>query len=301
VGSRSVGAVRVAGGLVLSDAQLDALTARHVRVVGHRQARPNLPSDDCPFCPGGLEAPEPYATRWFPNRWPPLPDERAEVLLYSPAHDASLGAMSDGEVRAVIDLWAERTAALSRRDDVAYVLVFENRGREVGATIDHPHGQIYAYDYVPPAPAAELHGGSCTLCAPSPDESEVVRVGAWAARVPALAAWPYELLLQPTAHAPDLVALDGASRDDLAACLRRSIAALDRHFDAAAPYMLWIHQRPCDGRHWPTAHLHVHIAPIWRSAGTQRFVAAAEVGSAVYFNPVDPLEAAAALRAAVQP
>ncbi len=250
---------------------------------------------------GGLEAPEPYATRSFVNRWPPLPDDRAEVLLYSPVHDGSLGTMTDGEVRAVVELWAQRYATLGARDDVAYVLLFENRGREVGATIDHPHGQVYAYDFVPPAAEAELVVASCTLCAGSQDELEVARIGSWVAAVPALACWPYELLLQPVDHVADLAETSDASRDDLAACLRRCVAALDAHFGAAAPYMLWVHQRPTDGGDWPHAHLHVHIAPVWRSPGTQRFVAAAEVGSEVYFNPVAPGDAAAALRAVMRP
>ncbi len=91
---------------------VDPLTGRHVTIVGHRQARPNLPSEACPFCPGGLEAPEPYTTRWFVNRWPPLPDGRAEVLLYSPDHDASMATLSLGQARAVVgeaglELWLE--------------------------------------------------------------------------------------------------------------------------------------------------------------------------------------------------
>lgn len=258
-----------------------------------------MPSSGCPFCPGGLEAPDDYSTRWFPNRWPPLPDERAEVLLYASEHDAALGTLSPAQARAVVDLWVERTTALGGRDDVAYVLIFENRGREVGATIDHPHGQIYAYDYVPPAALAELVPESCALCAGSPDALDVVRVGSWVVRVPELAAWPFELLLHPVDHVADLPSL--ADRDGLAAALRRGVAALDAHFDAATPYMLWVHQRPCDDEEWPAAHLHVHIAPIWRSAGVPRFVAAAEVGSAVYFNPVDPRDAAAALRLVMAP
>lgn len=301
MGSRGARTVRATGGPLLTDAEIDALTGRRVRIVGHRQGRPNLPSSGCPFCVGGLEAPEPYTTRSFVNRWPPLPDDRAEVLLYSPVHDGSLGTMTDAEVRAVVDLWAERYAALGARDDVAYVLLFENRGRDVGATIDHPHGQVYAYDFVPPAAEAELVVPSCALCAGSDDELGVVRIGSWVARVPALASWPYELLLQPLDHSADLTETSDASRDDLAACLRRVVAALDAHFGGAAPYMLWVHQRPTDGGDWPHAHLHVHIAPVWRSPGTQRFVAAAEVGSEVYFNPVAPRDAAAALRAVIQP
>ena len=298
MGPRSARTLRVLGGAVLTDATRDPLTGRDVRVVGHRQDRPNLPSSDCPFCPGGLEAPDPYTTRWFPNRWPPLPDGRAEVLLYSPEHDASFATLSTAQARAVVDLWVERTEALAARDDVAYVLIFENRGREVGATIDHPHGQIYAYDYVPPAAQAELAVGTCPLCADSPEQLEAARVGSWVVRVPELAAWPFEVLIQPIDHVADLPSLP--DRDGLAEALCRSVRALDTHFDAATPYMLWVHQRPCDGGDWPTAHAHVHLVPIWRARGVARFVAAAEVGSAVYFNPVDPVDAASVLRDALR-
>jgi UDPglucose--hexose-1-phosphate uridylyltransferase len=108
---------------------------------------------------GGLEAPEPYDVRWFPNRWPALAPGAtidfadgttahpaagaSEVVLFSPAHGESLASLPVEQVRRVVDLWAERTTALLARPEVEYVLVFENRGREVGATIDHPHGQIY--------------------------------------------------------------------------------------------------------------------------------------------------------------
>jgi UDPglucose--hexose-1-phosphate uridylyltransferase len=102
--------------------------------------------------------------------------------------------------------------------------------------------------------------------------------------------------MAPHRHRPDLPALDDGARDGLAATLVDGLGRLDRLFDEPMPYMLWLHQRPCDGGDWPTAHLHVHVAPLHRSSGTQRFVAAGELGSGIFFNPVDPEEAAAALR-----
>ena len=161
--------------------RLDQLTGDWVNIVGHRQARPNLPSDSCPFCVGGLEAPEPYDVRWFANRWPTIApgapvdfaaidrrpcgrpttrrcprSARREVVLFSPEHGQSLAGLPVAQVRKVVDLWADRTEALLARPEIEYVLVFENRGRDVGATIDHPHGQIYGYPFVPPAPAREV-------------------------------------------------------------------------------------------------------------------------------------------------
>jgi UDPglucose--hexose-1-phosphate uridylyltransferase len=280
----------------VADAVLDPLTGAPVVIVTGRQGRPNLPPG-CPFCPGGLEAPEPYDVRWFPNRWPPLPDGRAEVVLFTSEHEGSLASLGHERLRAVMDLWAERTAVLGSRDDVAYVLIFENRGAAVGATMPHPHGQIYAFGDVPPAVLAE-DGERCVLCELDPGGRLVSTVGSWSASVPAAPTWPYELVLAPAAHVPDLPGADDAQRDGLAEVLADALQRLDRLFDVAMPYMLWVHQRPTDGGEWPTMHLHVHVAPLLRAPGTPRFVAAGELGSGVWFNPVDPAEAAAALRRA---
>ena len=138
------------------DLRVDPALRTVVHVVGNRQARPNLATNavtsDCPFCVGGLEAPEPYDVRSFVNRWPPMPHDRCEVILYTTDHNASFGSLSIEQATKVIDLWADRTSQLAARPDVDYVLVFENRGAEVGATISHPHGQIYSYDHVPERP-----------------------------------------------------------------------------------------------------------------------------------------------------
>jgi UDPglucose--hexose-1-phosphate uridylyltransferase len=281
--------------------RVDPLTGDVAYVVAARQHRPNLPAAGCPFCPGGREAPEPYEAFAFPNRWPPLPAGRAEVVLYTPDHDATFWSLGPSGARRVVDLWADRTAALGARPDVAYVLVFENRGPEVGATITHPHGQIYAFGTVPPRARRELEAGDPSALAPGaagPAGERLVRAeGGWRAWVPWAPVWPYGLVLAPDEQVPDLPSLDGAGRDGLAAVLVDVLARYDGLFDAPMPYMLWIHQRPSDGGDWPTAWLHVHLAPLLRSAGTPRFVAAGELGSDVYFNPVDPDVAAAELRA----
>ncbi len=281
----------------MSDRRVDPLTGAQVRIVAARQSRPNQPrTDQCPFCVGGLEAPEPYDVKAFPNRWPPMPDDRCEIVLYTSDHDATFAELGQAGARRVVDLWAERTATLGARDDVAYVLVFENRGPEVGATIPHPHGQIYAYDEVPPVPAGELGADACPLCETSADERLVHEVGGWQTSVPGAADWPYGLLIAPAAHLPDLPSLDETSRNGLADALVDAFGRLDRLFDEPMPYMAWFHQRPTDGGEWPTAHVHLHIAPFHRSPGTPRFVAAAEVGAGIFFNPVAPEAAAQALR-----
>jgi UDPglucose--hexose-1-phosphate uridylyltransferase len=274
----------------------DVHTGARTYVVGSRQKRPNLPDAGCPFCPGGLEAPEPYDVRWFANRWPSMPDQRCEVVLYTPEHDATFWSLGQDGARKVIDLWAERSAALGARPEISYVLVFENRGPEVGATIAHPHGQIYAFDFVPELPRHELERGTRF---DEPGERLVATAPGWRAWVPEAAIFPYALVLVPDAPVPDLPSLDDAARDGLAALLVDVLERLDRLFEAQTPYMLWIHQRPFDGGAWPEARLHVEIVSPWRSAGIPRFVAAGELGSGVYFNPVAPEDAARALRDAL--
>ena len=306
--------------------RLDPLTREWVTIVGGRQRRPNLPVTRCPFCVGGLEAPEPYDVHAFTNRWPALvPGDAitlgtgtlgtgplgagtdtapargaAEIVLYTPDHEASLGSLGATGIRKVVDLWAERTTELLARPEVEYVLVFENRGRDVGATIDHPHGQIYAFGFVPPIPRRELevsgeHG--CPLCTLVPQEATarsrvVVDDHGWVAWVPAASAWPYGTLLAPRTHVDGLATLDGAGRDALASALADVLTRYDRLFARPFPYMLWIHQQPTDDR----AHLHLHLAPPRRNADTLRYVAAGELGSGTYFNPVVPEFAAQALR-----
>jgi UDPglucose--hexose-1-phosphate uridylyltransferase len=276
--------------------RVDVHTGLRTYVVGSRQSRPNLPEAGCPFCPGGLEAPEDYDVRWFRNRWPAMPDDRCEVILYTSRHDATFWSLGVAGARGVVDLWAQRSAALGARPDIDYVLVFENRGAEVGATIAHPHGQIYAFDHVPARPRRELQRGERFS---EPGDRLVSTAPGWAAWVPDAPIFPYELVLVPDEPVPDLPSLDHDGRDGFAALLVDVLERLDRLFDAQTPYMLWIHQRPFDGASWPDARLHVQIVSPWRAKGVPRFVAAGELGSGCFFNPVAPEEAAAALRDAV--
>jgi UDPglucose--hexose-1-phosphate uridylyltransferase len=277
------------------DVRVDVQTGARIFIVASRQERPNLPELTCPFCVGGLEAPEPYEVRWFPNRWPAMPDGRCEVVLYTQEHGATFWSLGVTGARKVIDLWAERSAVLGARPDVDYVLVFENRGAEVGATIGLPHGQIYAFDFVPDVPARELRRGRPTG---DPRQRIVATSSGWKAWVPEAPAFPYALVLYPDADVPDLPSLDDPGRDGLAQLLVNVLARLDRVFDAPTPYMLWIHQRPFDSGEWPYAKVHVEIVSPWRAAGVPRYVAAGELGSGVFFNPVSPEDAARALREA---
>jgi UDPglucose--hexose-1-phosphate uridylyltransferase len=278
----------------MPDIRIDPHLGTVVHVVGTRQARPNLPSSGCPFCPGGLEAPEPYDVRWFRNRWPAMQGDRCEVVLYTSDHDATFASLGIAGARKVIDLWADRTAELGARDDVDFVLVFENRGAEVGATIAHPHGQIYAYDHVPDRPLRLLEGKwhPDTM----PGERFVARAGSWSACVPFASNYPIALSLAPDEQIPDLPSLDDTGRNDLAALMVDVLGRLDALYGQPLPYMLWFNQQPTDAGEWPQAWLNVEIVSPWRRAGVPRFIAAAEVACGEFFNPVIPEVLAEQLR-----
>ena len=316
--------------------RFDPLTGEWVLVVPHRQGRPNLPESGCPFCVGGLEAPDPYDVRAFPNRWSPYlpgppvdiaavgdngqhpvsnraqPRGAAEVVLFSPEHDASLATIGIDGVMRVIDLWVERTESLLARREIEYVLVFENRGAAVGATIHHPHGQIYGYPFVPPAPAREVAGFAargCPVCAEiaaetGDGERVVYDDGEWAAWVPFASAHSYGLRFAPRTHIGRLADLDAAGRRALATVLSDVLGRYDRLWardddDGPFPYLMWFHQAPA--HHAGEYHLHGHIAPPLRAPGVLRYVASGELGGGLLANPVLPEKAASDLRAARAP
>ena len=278
------------------DFRHDPFTNSSVHIVGHRQTRPTLtkasPTTDCPFCPGGLEAPELYETRWFPNRWPAMPDDRCEVVLYTPAHDATIADLGSSGVRRVIDLWSDRTAILGKRNDVDYVLVFENRGSEVGATISHPHCQIYAYDHVPVRPRTMFANNWQPDFAP---DRLVATHSSWTTFVPFAPAFPIALTLAPTTRRANLLSLDDRERDDLADALVDTFRRLDRLYGTPLPTMMWINQQPTNGE-FDDAWMNIEIVSPWRAQGLARYIAAAEIGGGEYFLPVVPEEVASSLR-----
>ncbi|MBO0810201.1 MAG: galactose-1-phosphate uridylyltransferase, partial [Actinobacteria bacterium] len=261
-----------------------------------RQRRPNLPEGSCPFCPGGLEAPEPYDVRHFPNRWPALPGGCHEVVLHSPDHNSSFPALGADRSAQVVEVWSARTAELGSREDVDYVFIFENRGRTIGSTIDHPHSQVMAFTTIPPIPESELSAAGCDLCQDPGQDLIVTRRAGWQAVVPWAPSWPYEMLISPRSHVADLPAAGPDLRAGLAAILVEALTRMERLLGRDSPYMLWLHQRPTGKGDWPAAHLHLHLAPVLRAPGVVRHLAAAEFGAGVFFDPVDPQQAAAQLR-----
>lgn len=264
-----------------------------VHVVRSRQGRPNIPSKGCPFCVGGLEAPDPYTVKSFSNRWPALGEGRCEVVLYTSDHEATFYSIGVDGARAVIDLWAERTEALSRLPGVEFVLPFENRGTEVGATIPHPHGQIYAYDHIPSRPRRRLEAG--WRPEDDPGDRLIVARDGWQVWTQRASVHPISISIAPVDRIPDLGAANAGTRSALASVMVDLFARLDRLYHRPLPYMMWLYQAPPSWSR-PPGWFNIEIVSPWRAAGVQRFIAAAELAGDEYFNPVDPADIAERLR-----
>jgi len=324
----------------MTERRYDPVSGEWRTFAPQRQDRTFLPSvSSCPLCPtrdpnAPTEIPWPsFDVAVFDNRFPALtadpvdPDVAAigpyavepacgatEVVVYSDDHHASLGTLGAARIRLVVDVWAERYAALSVRPDVAYVFIFENRGQEIGVTLHHPHGQIYAYPEVPPLPARELRvarehldrHGTCVLCdvvgAERADGARVVvRNESFLAYVPFAARFPYEVHVVAERHVTSLLDMRDSERDLLADMLERLLRSYDTLFGFPLPYVMSLHQAPADdGESLLTSHLHFEFTPIHRSASRLKYLAGSEIGAGSFLNDVPPEAAASELRAAVR-
>jgi UDPglucose--hexose-1-phosphate uridylyltransferase len=279
----------------------DDLTPRQVFVAADRASRPTFDGDDCPFCPGGREVPTAVGAVAVPNRWPPILRGRAEVIVHGPVHDRDFASMAPSEVRAVVDLWVDRSVALGRLEDVRSVLVFENRGEAAGATVEHPHSQIFALPVVPPMLAAPAGSDDCVACLGAGRPARVAERfvdshDGWLAVVPPASPSPYAIRLTPSRHVTTLTDLTSVERDGLAVNLTRTVRRLDGLFGSRMPYQLWVHQ-PTDH----DGHLSVTLAGLLRAPGKVRILGAAELATGLLFVPIDPAAAASALRRTAVP
>lgn len=219
-----------------------------------------------------------------------MADDRCEVVLYTSEHNSSLAELSVNQVKEIIDLWTLRASSLMSRHDVQSVLIFENRGREVGATIDHPHCQIYAFDHVPQRTLQRL---SSKWLPDSDLERRIIEINGWAAWVISAPIYPISIEIAPLTRVANLSSLTQAERINFAVILKNVLQRIDQLFEDKAPYMMWINQ---DAKNSPEPWLNVEIVSPWRDKNVSRYIAAAEVATGEFFNPVNPEDLAKKLR-----
>jgi UDPglucose--hexose-1-phosphate uridylyltransferase len=233
-----------------------------------------------------------------------------EVVVFTQRADTSLGALPLWHIGMIIEVWADRYRLLGARPDVAYVYAFENRGVEVGVTLQHPHGQIYAYPFIPPIVARALEQehsffgstGETILERLIAEEHRtevrtLYRGPCVSAFVPICARYPYEVWIAPNRRVASLAALDAAHRFDLARALKTVLLKYDGLWNRPFPYIMAIHQAPTDGGCYPEAHLRIEFYPAYRMPGRLKYLAGSEIGAGVFTADTDPDDKAAELKA----
>ncbi len=299
----------------MSELRFNELRGEEVAYAIHRQDRTFLPTEGlCPLCPTRpghppTEIPFPsFEIAVFDNRFPSFerPRGASEVVVYTDQHHGSFGRLGRDRAEALMWVWRHRYEELGARPDVEYVLIFENRGVEVGTTLHHPHGQIYGFPFLPPVPALELAAdarlGGCAICALLDRElGEGARVvherESVAAYVPYAARWPYEVHVALREHRPSLSACTGGELADLAAALQAVTLGFDALFERPFPYVMVLHQAPTDGG--SGGHLHVEFYPPLRTGDKLKFAAGSEQGAGTFIMDAMPEDSAAALRGAI--
>jgi len=233
---------------------------------------------------------------------------RCEVICFTSDHDASFADLSRDRVELVTEALIDRTAELTSLPGVEQVYCFENRGREIGVTQPHPHGQIYAYPFVTPRTGRSLDAARAyarrtgrnlfddLVAAERTDGSRLVRSGRhWLAFVPYAARWPYEVHCYPARRVPDLASLLPAERAELADFQLDLLGRFARLFAAPAPYVSGWHQAPARTGRADLA-LHLELFTLRRSDDKLKYLAGSESGMDAFANDIVPEQAAARLR-----
>ncbi len=324
----------------MSELRWHALLGEWVATATHRQDRTFLPPPDfCPLCPtkpGGFptEIPEAdYDIVVFENKFPslrPVPPEpevegteiypvrpgqgECEVIVYTPHHASTLAVEPVEQIDKLVRVWTDRFAELDALSFVEYVFIFENKGEAIGVTLHHPHGQIYAYPFVPPRVARELEqcraymertGRNLLLDIVESELSDGRRVVAenqsFIACIPFFARYPYETHIYARRHAPALTDFTRAEQRDLASILKQILVAFDRLFNLSFPYMMVLHGRPSDGGNYEHYNFHIEFYPPLRTATKLKYLAGSETGAGMFINDTLPEVKAAELRAHISP
>jgi UDPglucose--hexose-1-phosphate uridylyltransferase len=314
--------MKAKGVIELSELRWDPINREWVITATHRQNRTfKPPKDYCPLCPtkeGGFptEIPGDYDLVVFQNKFPSLqPDAPepavegselfpvapargiCEVVLFTPQHDGIMSREPLSRYIKLIKVWKDRYLELGSKDYIDYVFIFENRGEEVGVTLEHPHGQIYAYPYIPPRIKTELDSSreyyekenKCLFCQVISEEIEdgrrvVVSNDSFTAVVPFFARYSYEVHIYANHHLPSFEEFTEKEILDLAEVLRIIIQKYDNLYGFLFPYIMSIHQKPTDGSGKEYSHFHIEFYPPYRSKDKLKYLAGSEAGAGAYIN-----------------
>jgi UDPglucose--hexose-1-phosphate uridylyltransferase len=285
----------------------------------HRQTRTYKPvTDACPLCPQAPDGEIPvkdFSIAVFDNRFssfqkicpkpasliPGLPIDSAagncEVIVYSADHTASMSTLSQDRRELLVKVWGDRVRALMRMQAVQFVMPFENRGEEAGVTLHHPHGQIYAFSYLPPVietMAQSFREGYDLAKLTSSATHEVSQTKSMVAVVPPYARFPYEVWIVPKSFRPSPADLTTNEVGDCARLLAQVAKRYDTIFNRACPYVMIVYAAPRGMEdYFP---FHIQFYPLLRAPKQLKFLAGCELGAGSFLVDILPETAAKTLR-----
>ena len=217
------------------------------------------------------------------------------MVVFTQDTNSSLGVQTLSHFELLFKVWAARTLELGQLENIQYILPFENRGPEIGVTLNHPHGQIYAYPVVPPVPAnKQFHAknyykenGRSLLEVMIEQElidgKRIIYLGEHAvAFVPACARYPYEVWLAPIKTVASFADLNDAQRSDLARALKTVLMKFDALWARPFPYLMSWFQAPTDNKPHPESHLHAEFYPPYKTAEKLKFLAGTEIAASLF-------------------
>jgi UDPglucose--hexose-1-phosphate uridylyltransferase len=286
----------------------------------HRQTRTyKPPTNDCPFCPMAPDGEIPvkdFSIAVFDNRFssfqkdPPkaepiagldLPVDNAagncEVIVYSADHRASMGTLPQERRELLVRVWGDRIRDLLQMPAVQVVMPFENRGEEAGVTLHHPHGQIYAFSYLPPvidAMSQTFREGYDLAKLATLAPYVVADTGSAAALIPPFARFPYEMWIGPKRFRPTPEALGPEEVADCATLLAKVANTYDRFFGRLCPYVMIVYAAPRGMEEFFP--FHIQFQPLLRAPQKLKFIAGCEMGAGSFLVDILPETAAQNLR-----
>ena len=319
----------------IGELRLDPLVNEWVAMAAHRQGRVFLPPKElCPLCPSTgenlTEVPEEdFEVVVFDNKSPSLrppegdwalpdmagPDTdtgsaagKCEVICFTADHGKALKDLSTERIRVLLEAWIDRTRELSKEKFIHHIAPFENRGEEVGVTLAHPHGQIYAYSYIPPKVSRMLEVAKKhkertgkvlfdeIVAREIKDEERIVAENKhWVAYVPYAARYSFEIHVAPKVSVADLSELTSEVADAYPAIAKEVLQRLDGVFDIPMAYIAAWHQAPVrEGR--DLLRLHWQITSVRRAPGKLKYLAGSESSMGAFIMDLRPEQSAAQLR-----
>jgi len=322
----------------IGELRLDPLLNEWVAMAAHRQGRIFLPPEElCPLCPTkpGLlsEIPEEdFEVVVFDNRFPSLrppssewslPDSlsietpivdaagKCEVVCFTPEHATSFKDLTLDRIATLLTAWRDRTREISTLPFIEQIFIFENRGEEIGVTLFHPHGQIYAYSYITPRTekmltVAQLHKERTgrvlmddIVARELRDEVRLIaKNDEWVSYVPWASRYPFEIHVTPLRPVADLAELDERQSALFPEIAKEVMQRLDGVFGIEMAYIAAWHQAPVR-RGRDLLRLHWQITSVRRQPGKLKYLAGSESAMGAFIMDMKPEQSAAQLRSVV--